>query len=210
MELIVKKTIVKSIFGIIFLSLIFGLFYIGYIVNMKSDISNNVLRLHIVAASDSEQDQKLKLLVRDRILNDFSDIFSSCDSLSDSKIFASQNIEKIKTAAKDELLKNDCLYDIDASIEPCDFPTKAYDDITLPQGRYTALNIKIGDAHGHNWWCIMFPPLCITKNCVSISDTSRAKLKSVLTPDEYNLICSDKTNLNVKFKIAEILGKYFK
>lgn len=206
-----KKIFIRSIISALFISIVFAVFTIGYIANIKSHIEDSVLRLHIIGASDSNLDQTLKLSVRDRILADFSSIFSECNSLSDSKLCAEDGLYKIKLAAEDELKKHGCTDKVEAEIKKCRFPTKVYGDVSLPSGVYTALNIKIGNAQGHNWWCVMYPPLCITENVVKLSDESKEKLKSTLSADEYRLITeSDIGDVKIKFKLAEILGKYIK
>lgn len=183
----------------------------GYILNLKDGISENILRLHIVGTSDSEYDQSLKICVRDRILSDFSDIFSDCENISDAKTAAASHKTEIEIAAADELRRHGCFETVTAEVENCRFPTKTYGSISLPGGNYTALNIKIGEAKGKNWWCVMYPPLCITDKTFIMSESSAAKLKECLTPEEYRLICqSDEGDIKIKFKIAEIIGKYIR
>ena len=187
--------------------LVFAVFTAGYILNLKSGISSNVLRLHIIGESDSVLDQTLKLKVRDRILSDYSDIFKGCSSITETIKEADKNLGRIEASAKDELLKLGYDKDVYATLSSCSFPTKTYDDISLPAGKYTALNIKIGDGMGQNWWCVMYPPLCVTEGVVSVPDSSKAMLKDVLSENEYNLITGGK-GFKIKFKIAETIGKY--
>lgn len=206
-----KKKYIKTAFFAACAVLMFTVFFASYILNMKSDISGSLLRLHIVADSDSERDQALKLLVRDRILADFSDIFADCRSRSDAEKAAKEHISEIEASAKDELLKNGADDAVTAAVESCPFPTKSYGNVKLPRGQYTALNIKIGSAAGHNWWCVMYPPLCITDKNAVLSEESKDKLKKSLTAEEYRLITEGETaDVKIKFRIAEILGKYFK
>lgn len=206
-----QNKIIKILLSVLFMTIIFVVFVSGYIINMKSNIEDSVLRLHIVGASDNAADQSLKLCVRNRILADFSDTFSQCTSVEDSVNAANENLEKITAAAKDELKKRGCPYPVTASVEKCRFPTKKYGSVILPAGIYTALNIKIGLASGQNWWCVMYPPLCITDTTVEIPESSRKKLESILSAEEYRLICENSSpDIKIKFKIAEILGKYFR
>lgn len=201
----------KAVFIFALITSIVGICVIGYVLNLKSGIEDNVLRLHIVGASDSEYDQNIKLCVRDRILSEFSDDFSQCTSYAQSETLFYSKKAEIENAANDELLKHGCNYGATANLDKCRFPTKDYNGVRLPSGRYTAVNIRLGNAEGHNWWCVMYPPLCITENTLSLSDESREKLKSALTDDEYALICqSARNDVKIKFKIAEILGKYFR
>lgn len=187
-----------------------AVFYIGCIENTKSNISSNLLRLHIVGADNSELSQDLKLKVRDRILADYSDAFAKCSSAEESAALAESLIPSIKASAERELAEHGCFEKVRASVEKCRFPTKSYGTVSLPGGIYTALNLKIGRASGRNWWCVMYPPLCLTNGNALVPDSSNEALKSVLSAEEYELITSSSTDIKIKFKIAEILGKYFK
>lgn len=177
---------------------------------MKSNISERILRLHIIADDNEPRNQLLKLCVRDRIIRDFSDIFKDCDNIEECERTAVCNLDKIKAAAEDELIKMGNPSSVNAYIGKSDFPTKEYGKIALPQGKYTALKIEIGKADGRNWWCVMYPPLCITEGNAVISPDSEQKLRESLSDEEYRLICgSHSPNIKIKFRLAEILGKYF-
>ncbi len=191
--------------------LILIVFTLSYIQNLKSNISDNLLRLHIVGASDSDYDQQLKICVRDRILSDFSDEFLSCASADDAAATAKLLKAEIEHAANDELSRLGCADTVTSAVEKCKFPTKSYGSITLPGGEYTALNIRIGNAEGKNWWCVMYPPLCVTDKTMVMSEASAQKLKNSLSEEEYQLICeNEKPDIKIKFKIAEILGEYLR
>lgn len=206
-----QAKLTRILFSFIFMFTVFMLFTIGYVMNMKTNIEDSVLRLHIIGASDSAYDQELKLCVRNRILSDFSSVLSDCSSVTESKNAVMQNLEQIKSAADDELRQRGCCYSTTASVEECNFPTKKYGSLLLPAGKYYALNIKIGPALGQNWWCVMYPPLCITDTSVEISEESKEKLKNILSYEEYRLICeSEMPDIRIKFKIAEIIGRYFR
>lgn len=206
-----QAKLTRILFSFIFMFTVFMVFTIGYVMNMKTNIEDSVLRLHIIGASDSAYDQELKLCVRNRILSDFSSVLSDCSSVTESKNAVMQNLEQIKSAADDELRQRGCCYSTTASVEECNFPTKKYGSLLLPAGKYYALNIKIGPALGQNWWCVMYPPLCITDTSVEISEESKEKLKNILSYEEYRLICeSEMPDIRIKFKIAEIIGRYFR
>lgn len=191
--------------------LILIIFTICYIQNLKSNISDNLLRLHIVGASDSEYDQTLKICVRDRIIKDFSSEFSVCLSADEAAETAVALKSEIEKSANDELRSRGCEDIAVSAVEKCHFPTKTYGSIALPGGEYTALNIRIGEAKGKNWWCVMYPPLCVTDKSVVMSETSAKMLKSSLSEEEYRLICgSDEPEIKIKFRIAEMIGEYFK
>lgn len=177
---------------------------------MKTEISNSVLRLHIIGADNSKPAQELKINVRDRILCDFSEIFKNTDSRTAAIALAEKYRTEIENAANDELIKHGSIDRATVEVSACRFPTKSYGSITLPKGSYTALNIKIGDAVGNNWWCVMYPPLCISDRNVTFTDEARDKLKESLSDEEYKLITdSDSFDIKIKFRIAEILGEIF-
>ena len=177
---------------------------------MTGNISDNVLRLHVVANSDTSYDQALKLKVRDRIIRDFSPIFSTSDNAKSSASLAYDHSYLMVKSAVDELRKNGCLYPVSIKIGQQKFPTKSYGNVRLPAGEYNAITLKIGGASGQNWWCVMYPPLCLTNGIVEADQQTIDKLRKELTSEEFDLITkTQKPNVKFKFKIAEILGKYF-
>ncbi len=185
-------------------------FMFGYVGNLKANISDNLLRLHIVGESNSTYDQLLKLCVRDRILKDFSSELDGSASALEASLRAENLLCEIEKSAEDELMKNGHSATVSARIEECHFPTKSYGNISLPGGKYTALNIKIGKAEGRNWWCVMYPPLCLTNKSLVMPSSSEELLKSNLSDEEYRLITeASSPDIKIKFRIAEILGKYF-
>lgn len=205
------KKFIKPIAAAAAVLLLLITFTAGYVANLKSGISSSILRLHIVGASDSEYDQTLKLCVRDRILSDYSSDFAQCKSSADAENIAKSLLNEIESSAENELSARGCNTEVTAMVEECRFPTKSYGTITLPGGRYTALNIKIGSAEGQNWWCVMYPPLCITDKSIVMPESSMKALKESLSAEEYQLICENKQpDIKIKFRIAEILGKYFR
>lgn len=205
------KKLIKPLSATAAVLLVLISFTLGYVANLKSGISSSLLRLHIVGASDSEHDQTLKLCVRDRILSEYSSEFAQCKSSADAENTAKSLLDKIEGSAKDELSAHGCSADVTAVVEECRFPTKSYGSVTLPSGKYTALNIKIGSAEGKNWWCVMYPPLCITDKSIVMPEDSMKTLKETLSAEEYQLICENKQpDIKIKFRIAEILGKYFR
>ena len=127
------------------------------------ELRGSVLRLHILANSDSEQDQRLKLMVRDKLLE--SGLFESAESLSEAEAIAEKKLDKITDIAERVLRENGCAHKVTAELADVDFGDRTYGDITMPAGRYRALRIKIGSAEGHNWWCVMYPPLCLPAAC---------------------------------------------
>lgn len=167
-----------------------------------SDIRERVFRLHILANSDSKSDQKLKLKVRDRLLIEGLDIFGESKNLQETIKLANENLNRFCAVATDELQKNGCDYKVFAEVSPCYFNTRTYENdlqsATLPAGVYTALQIKIGRAKGKNWWCVMYPSLCIS--------SSAQKVEDVLPNDETKIV-ENKDKYIVKFKVVEWFEK---
>lgn len=185
---------------------------VSYISWQVNDIEDSVLRLHIVANSDSDEDQALKLKVRDEVVERCGFLFENCVSAEQSIKTAADNIGFIKYVAEQVITENGYNYDADCQVTQCSFPTKQYERpgdgvVSLPRGEYNALNIKIGAAKGKNWWCVMYPPLCFVDGVASVPDETDELLKSQLTASEYELITeSDRPEIKIKFKIAELLG----
>lgn len=140
-------------------------------------LRGSVLRLHILANSDSDRDQQLKLKVRDELLK--SGIFEPAKSLSEAESIAETSMDEITDIAEEVLRENGCADKVTAELADVDFDDRTYGDITMPSGRYSALRIKIGKAEGHNWWCVMYPPLCLPAACEaddgSITDDKTAE-----------------------------------
>lgn len=160
------------------------------------DIRSKIVRLHILANSDSESDQSLKLKVRDDILEKTRDIFDSADKESALKA-ASENLDKIEKIAEERVIKEGYNYDVKVQIVNMYFDTKAYGDITMPAGRYDALRVTIGNAEGHNWWCVMYPPLCLP------AAQPEKELSDVLNKDECDIV-ENEPKYEIKFKFVEI------
>ncbi len=158
-------------------------------------VRQNVLRLHILANSDSPEDQRLKLMVRDSLQEETDEIFGSCSTMEQARAAAEENSERLQQTAEQTLRKNGCSYPVSVSVEKCAFPTRTYGSITLPAGEYTALRVEIGTACGQNWWCVMFPAMCVTGR------DGREELETVLTDTQLNLLEADGTQ--VRFLCVE-------
>lgn len=166
-------------------------------------LRNSVLRLHILAESDSNHDQNLKLKVRDALLE--SDIFKSADSLESAERIAQEKLDEIVDIAENTLNENGCNLPVTAEIADVEFDERVYGDITMPAGEYRALRVKIGSAQGKNWWCVMYPPLCIPAACDVEEDKSA---EEVFSESELDIMYHPK-KYEVRFaiwdKIKEIL-----
>ena len=190
-----KNTKVKALIcGFIF-SVLFS--FTGFF-NKCDCISSKIFRLHIIANSNSKEDQDLKLKVRDRILKDFGEYFNNLNDLTAAKELTRENIEKIKKSAKDEIILNGYDYDVDACVMSMYFNNRKYGDFTIPAGKYDALRITIGKAEGKNWWCVMFPPMCLP------AASAKDELEEVLDPTEMDLV-EGEGKYKIKFKIVELV-----
>lgn len=191
-----KKVELSILVGLI-LSIILGSFS-AFGADCQS-ISGEVLRLHILANSDSDEDQALKLSVRDAILEHSPELFSASKTLSDAITEAEQNLPQIKRIAEEKILENGFDYPVRVYITKMPFETRKYDEVTLPAGDYTALRIEIGKAEGKNWWCVLFPSLCIG------AAQGGSELSQVLTESEYDTVTSPK--FEAKFAIVELIER---
>lgn len=156
-------------------------------------IRNDVLRLHVIANSDSEDDQSLKLKVRDRILSETGDLFLASTSYEEAVELTNKILPQIIGVAEDEIRLNGFDYTVRAKLDYIDFDTRHYDGYTLPAGEYLALNVTIGEGKGRNWWCVMFPSICLSPSL---------DLDDKLSDDEIDLI-KGYENYKVKFKLVE-------
>lgn len=168
------------------------------------DIRNSVLRMHVVANSDSEEDQCLKLKVRDAVLEAGKEYFDNSESAAQAEEKLIPVKDELEKVAQKVVEENGYDYDVKVNIGNAYFPTKTYDgDVTLPAGEYEAVNVIIGSGQGHNWWCVMFPPMCLP---AAESDT---ELDEVLSEHEYEIVKSN-PKFEPRFKIVEWYEKFIK
>ena len=156
-------------------------------------IREDVLRLHILANSDSADDQYLKLLVRDEIVAVSENLFADCKSRSDAETAARANINLLQSAAEKVLVEQGSDYAVSVRVDDSHFDTRHYDDVTLPAGDYAAIQVVIGEGKGQNWWCVMFPQMCLP--------AATKQNKSLGKGDE---IVGNYQKYKVKFKVVEI------
>lgn len=173
--------------------------------NDVSSLQSSVLRLHILANSDEECDQQLKLEIRDAILDEFSDVLNSENSI-DSQKKALENLDTLSLVAQCVIYENGFEYSVKASLERIEFDERIYNDITMPAGTYDALRIEIGQAKGKNWWCVIFPSMCLSDSvCLNeaeeyFSDDEIIILKKPQKV-EYKLKC---------FELFKRFGRFFR
>ncbi len=205
-----KKNIFNA-FIILFLLFIFIVVCANsYVSAVSSNISSSVFRLHVIANSDSSEDQNLKLIVRDRVLAYMNSLVdTNISSKEEIMRLVSDNLENFKSIAQDTVYENGYNYDVNVEIGNFTFPTKTYGDIALPAGYYDALRVTIGEAKGKNWWCVMFPPLCfVDVSSGVVPEDSKETLEESLSDEEYELISGSSTEFEVKFKFVEFFENF--
>lgn len=179
----------------------------SYANDVSKDLSDNFFRLHILANSDSDSDQALKLKVRDNIISYMNTL--SYDGLNKNEAIELTNSHLIafQEIAEKTIAGEGYNYDVKLEVGNFYFPTKEYGNISLPAGYYDALKIEIGEAKGQNWWCSLFPPLCFVDISAGIIDEeSEEYLRENLSEDEFSIITDDSGDVKFKFKIIELLN----
>ena len=159
-------------------------------------VRDDVLRLHVVADSDSEVDQKLKLMVRDAVLEKGGEIFDGTVTADNAKQRITPRINELESVATAVLRENGCENSVEIIVTDEYFNTRCYENFTMPAGIYTAVRVNIGSAQGQNWWCVMFPPLCLP--------AASADADAFFTDDEMKVVSSS-PEYEPRFKIVEII-----
>lgn len=174
-----------------------------------SSLSENIIRLHVLANSDSPEDQELKRKVRDVIIENMKVMLEGSKDIGQTRNIIQNNLTAIEKIAEDEIRNNGKDYKVSVMLGNYVFPTRMYGDITLPSGNYEALRVVIGNGEGQNWWCVLFPPLCfIDATHGTVPDSLKQDLKAILAEEDYKLITSDQSwdelPVKIKFKLVEI------
>ena len=172
----------------------------------QAALADQVIRLHVLANSDSEADQALKLKVRDKVLGVAADYFVPGVTLEETRATLTDHLADIAAAGAQQVAEEGYQYPVTVSLEDNYwFPTKQYTDFALPAGEYTALRVVIGEGAGQNWWCVLFPPLCLG----SVSETAaQTALSDGFTPDQVSLITGEDEGYVVKFKAIELWEQF--
>lgn len=202
-----KVTIILIALTVLFVTGI-GYFAIAYD-NIESS-SLELIRFHVLANSDSPQDQQMKLKVRDIIIKDMEGKLSASSSLQETRNILAENLSFMEEAARSVIEAYDSSYEVKVLLGDFNFPTRKYGDVVLAAGKYEALRVVIGEGKGQNWWCVMFPPLCFIdiKNGL-IDEQTRRELKNVLSEEEYQLISTldndEELSLELRSKLWDFL-----
>ncbi|MFA5562000.1 MAG: stage II sporulation protein R [Eubacteriales bacterium] len=176
-------------------------------VSGEEDIYDSVVRLHVLANSDTEQDQELKLRVRDELLQRFGTQLAGCADMTEASEMLTLLREDLQACAVGVVASADYDYPVAVTFTRERYPACAYGEVTLPAGEYLSLRVLIGEGAGQNWWCVLFPPLCLS--LATDSPPEGGGIPVGLTPNEYRLISdSDKAGpYAVKFKVLELLER---
>lgn len=190
---------------VVLLLLAAGLLLCIWLERQQKELTGSVLRLHVLANSDSEADQELKLKVRDCILAQANEILQDGCSLEQAQLDLSNNLPRLAAAGAEVVAREGYDYSVTAELRQTWFPTKEYENFALPAGQYQALRIVIGDGGGQNWWCVVFPPLCLGSVSESVEDVA---LEAGLDEQQVALITGESEGYVVKFKVLEIWEKF--
>ncbi len=176
-------------------------FSFTYFTASSQSVRSDVVRLHILANSDSKKDQEVKLLVRDALLNENTKLLSSGVTTDNAEEYFLENKDELLEAAKETLEKNNFDYNVSIFLGKEYFETRRYDELIFPAGEYTSLKVILGEGKGHNWWCVMFPPLCVPS--ASDIETDESKTTEYLTQSGEKIVNGGNKYI-VKFKLLEI------
>ena len=174
-------------------------------VHGEAEVYDSVLRLHVLANSDSDEDQALKLKVRDSILNATAPIIQNCKTREDAAAAITVASPTLLAAARETIASEGFEYDVQIELSEESYPTRSYESFCFPRGEYLSLRVMIGEASGANWWCVLFPPLCLSAATDS-EDAEDAFIAVGLTDDQYKIITeTDSAKYQVRFKILETI-----
>lgn len=217
MNLIMKSRKRTYSLPIFIVSIVIGLAY-AYITSkpnndistIQQGISHKIIRFHVIANSDSDADQALKLKVKEAVVNYTAELLCNSKSISETEDLLSSHTNDIISIANNVISENDYDYPVTAEITDTYFPTKSYGSYTFPPGTYRAFQIKIGEAKGKNWWCVLYPPLCfIDISHGTVNPESEELLKETLTTDEFQAV-SDEYTVKYRFKYLTFLNYFIK
>lgn len=171
---------------------------------IQKSIASHIIRLHVVANSDSEKDQQLKISVKDKIVAGLQEKLKDADNLNDARTIIRNETERIEQMATEEMRQQGYDYIATASLGNSYFPIKKYGDLTFPAGEYEALRVQIGEAKGQNFWCVMYPTLCFVDSTYQVvPEESKEELKHTLTDEEYQALLGEDKSVTFGFKLLD-------
>lgn len=177
---------------------------------IQQSIANEVIRFHVIANSDSIQDQNIKLKVKEEIIEEIQSNLKEVNTVEQARVVLLEHITWIEKKANQILQEKGMKYQAKVSLGQRRFPIKLYGDMTFPAGTYEALTVELGKGNGKNWWCVMFPSLCIVDGTYQVvPEKSKNQLKKVLSVEEYDSLLHSSNRVHIKFKIAELWKRWF-
>ena len=190
------------------LALMFGILVAvvagSWLTREQQELADSVIRFHVIANSDTEEDQALKLAVRDRVLEEAEGLYPEGATLEQAQAALEGHLNTLSAAGRAVVEEQGYDYPVTAVLEDCWFPTKEYEGFALPAGNYTALRVTIGEGKGQNWWCVAFPPLCLGAASETVDQALEA---GHFTSDQGALVTGDGESYVLKFKAMELLGE---
>lgn len=200
-----KNLVYITIFAFGILSVLLGAFYMDD-VHMQQEIATKVLRFHVLANSDSTEDQDLKLQVRDAVGSYMQEQLANVNSLAECEKVVAEDLTEIEKVAEATIRENGYDYTVTASLEQTTFPVKTYGNYTFPSGEYEALRVVIGEGNGHNWWCVMYPNMCFENSMYEVVDeNAEISLQQTLTEEEYEAVL-ESGDYEIQFKYLTFLN----
>ncbi len=194
-----KRWELALMFGVVF-ALVIG----SWLGGEQAELADSVIRLHVIANSDSAADQQLKLAVRDEVLKEAERLYPDGATLEEARTVLTEHLPQLADAGRQVVEDWGEEYPVTAQLEECWFPTKEYDDFALPAGNYEALRVVIGEGKGQNWWCVAFPPLCLGAASQPVENAVQA---GYFTDNQAALITEENEGYVLKFKGMELLGR---
>ena len=205
----------KSIIGIMFALLLVLAFnrevHKTQETSLQQGIAEDILRFHVLANSDSTEDQQLKMEVKEAVLEYMSGYLNGNENLEETRQTVQTHLHDIQEYAMTVVREKGYDYSVQAELATCYFPVKTYGDCTFPAGEYEALRILIGEAGGHNWWCVLYPNLCFVDAVYGVvEDEEKEKLENVLTEEEYQSILEvPEENVTVECRFIQWIQECF-
>lgn len=176
-------------------------------IHSEAAIYDSVLRLHVLANSDEEEDQALKLSVRDSVLGEAALLLKDCATRDEACEVVKNNTDRLREVAEQTIAKAGYDYPVSVELSEEEYPTRSYESCCFPAGEYLSLRVNIGEAEGKNWWCVLFPPLCLN----AASESSEVFAEVGLTEEQYSFITeTDKPRYKVRFKLLEVIESAIK
>ena len=190
------------VLGLLLLSLATGALWLD---GQQSQLADKMVRLHVLANSDSDEDQALKLQVRDAVLKTAEPLLAQAGQVDNATGILENNLEQLTAVAQETIYREGWDYPVSVQLEETWFPTREYDSFALPAGSYQALRVVIGEGNGHNWWCVVFPPLCLASASETVSQTAQ---DAGMTDQEVALIAEEDEKYVIKFKAIELWEEF--